>query len=102
MPHKGPRALGRSVDRFFLLTPHTTPHHTTPHHRETLARLGWTVEEFEDGSKHTHDFSQQAAGAFRCVCCRGRGVPGVLKCWRVCYYACGLTHNFICLSWLTY
>jgi len=34
-------------------------------HSETLAKLGWTTEEFEDGSKHDKAFSQETVGALR-------------------------------------
>ncbi|GAB5036857.1 cyclic nucleotide-binding domain partial [Nannochloropsis oceanica] len=34
-------------------------------HSETLAKLGWTTEEFEDGSKHDKAFNQETVGALR-------------------------------------
>lgn len=37
----------------------------SPFLSETLAKLGWTTEEFEDGSKHDKAFSQETVGALR-------------------------------------
>ena len=45
--------------------PLSFPPSLPPFPSETLAKLGWTTEEFEDGSKHDKAFSQETVGALR-------------------------------------